>query len=32
VKDGKNGPDGPALVFERDAWASFVQFAQSIEV
>lgn len=32
VKDGKAGPDGPALLFERDAWASFLEFAKGLEV
>jgi hypothetical protein len=32
VKDGKAGPDGPALLFDRDAWADFVAFAATFEV
>lgn len=32
VKDGKDGPQGPALSFERDAWASFVEYAKGFEV
>ncbi len=32
VKDGKEGPTGPVLSFERDAWASFVEFAAGFEV
>lgn len=32
VKDGKAGPSGPALEFERDAWQAFVDFAKTFEV
>jgi len=32
VKDGKNGPTGPALLFERGAWAEFIEFAKAFEV
>jgi hypothetical protein len=32
VKDGKEGADGATLLFERDAWASFVEFAKGFEV
>lgn len=32
VRDGKEGPTGPILEFERPAWADFVQFAKTFEV
>lgn len=32
VKDGKAGPQGPALEFSRDAWKAFTEFAKGFEV
>jgi hypothetical protein len=32
VKDGKEGPDGTTLLFERDSWSAFLEFAQTFEV
>jgi hypothetical protein len=32
VKDGKAGPSGPELTFERSEWAAFVAFAAAFEV
>lgn len=32
VKDGKEGPDGATLLFERSQWSAFVEFAQGFEV
>lgn len=32
VRDGKEGPDGPVLEFDRDAWKAFTEFAKTFEV
>jgi hypothetical protein len=32
VRDGKEGPDGPVLAFERSQWTAFVQFARGAQV
>jgi hypothetical protein len=32
VKDGKEGPEGTTLLFERDQWSRFVEFAKTLEV
>jgi hypothetical protein len=32
VKDGKEGPEGTTLLFERDSWSTFVEFAKGFEV
>jgi hypothetical protein len=32
VKDGKEGPTGPVLSFDRDAWKAFTEFARGFEV
>lgn len=32
VKDGKEGPSGATLLFERDQWSQFVEFAKTFEV
>jgi hypothetical protein len=32
VKDGKEGADGATLLFERDQWSQFVEFAKGFEV
>jgi hypothetical protein len=32
VKDGKEGPEGTTLLFERSSWSAFVEFAKTFEV
>jgi hypothetical protein len=32
VRDGKEGPEGPVLEFDRGAWQAFVDFASTFEV
>lgn len=32
MKDGKAGPEGPALAFEREAWSSFLDMVKTLEV
>lgn len=32
MRDGKEGPSGPVLEFERPEWAAFVEFAKEFEV
>ncbi|MGN6126737.1 MAG: DUF397 domain-containing protein [Humibacter sp.] len=32
VRDGKEGPTGPILEFERSEWSAFLEFAKELQV
>jgi hypothetical protein len=32
VRDGKEGPSGPVLEFERSEWSAFLELAKTFEV